>query len=81
MDRIIGQLYGLDDYVIIPEVSTDVKSRTKECSPKYNNQQKYGITNDRYPIFAAPMSCVVDENNWKEFVDNGITPVIPRTID
>ena len=81
MDRIIGQLYGLDDYVIIPEVSTDVKSRTKECLTKYNNQQKYGITNGRYPIFAAPMSCVVDENNWKEFVDNGITPVIPRTVD
>ena len=81
MDRIIGQLYGLDDYVIIPEVSTDVKSRTKECSPKYTNPKKYGITNDRYPIFAAPMSCVVDENNWKEFVDNGITPVIPRTVD
>ena len=38
MDRIIGQLYGLDDYVIIPEVSTDVKSRTKECLPKYSNQ-------------------------------------------
>lgn len=81
MDRIIGQLYGLDDYVIIPEVSTDVKSRTKECLPKYANPQKYGITNDRYPIFAAPMSCVVDENNWKEFVENGITPVIPRTVD
>ena len=81
MDRIIGQLYGLDDYIIIPEVSTDVKSRTKECLPKYANPQKYGITNDRYPIFAAPMSCVVDENNWKEFVVNGITPVIPRTVD
>lgn len=81
MDRIIGQLYGLDDYIIIPEVSTDVKSRTKECLPKYANPQKYGITNDRYPIFAAPMSCVVDENNWKEFVENGITPVIPRTVD
>lgn len=80
MDRIIGQLYGLDDYVIIPEVSTDVKSRTKECLPKYSNLEKYGITNERYPIFAAPMSCVVDENNWKEFVDNGITPVIPRTV-
>ena len=81
MDRIIGQLYGLDDYIIIPEVSTDVKSRTKECLPKYDNQQKYGITNGRYPIFAAPMSCVVDENNWKEFIVNGITPVIPRTVD
>lgn len=81
MDRIIGQLYGLDDYIIIPEVSTDVKSRTKECLPKYTNPQKYGITNERYPIFAAPMSCVVNENNWKEFVDNGITPVIPRTVD
>ena len=81
MNRIFGQLYGLDDYVIIPEVSTDVKSRTKECLPKYTNQHKYGITNERYPIFAAPMSCVVDENNWKEFVVNGITPVIPRTVN
>jgi hypothetical protein len=81
MNRIFGQLYGLDDYVILPEVSTDVKSRTNECIPKYPDNEKYHITAGKYPIFAAPMSCVVDDNNWKEFADNGVTPVIPRTVD
>ena len=33
-----------------------------------------------YPIFAAPMGAVIDENNYKTFIKNGITPVIPRTV-
>jgi IMP dehydrogenase len=33
-----------------------------------------------YPIFASPMESVIDEINYKIFLDNKITPVIPRTV-
>ena len=33
-----------------------------------------------YPIFASPMESVIDENNYKTFIDNKITPVIPRSV-
>ena len=33
-----------------------------------------------YPIFASPMESVIDENNYKIFIENKITPVIPRSI-
>ena len=33
-----------------------------------------------YPIFASPMESVIDENNYKVFIENKITPVIPRTV-
>jgi len=32
------------------------------------------------PIFTSPMSSVVDERNWKIWADNGIKPVLPRTL-
>lgn len=33
------------------------------------------------PIFTAPMSCVVNENNYKHFEENGIHSVIPTTVE
>lgn len=35
---------------------------------------------EMYPIFASPMESVIDENNYKIFIENKITPVIPRTV-
>lgn len=32
------------------------------------------------PIFVAPMSSVTDENNYKVWIENKITPVIPRSV-
>ena len=32
------------------------------------------------PIFVAPMSTVTDENNYKVWLNNKVTPVIPRSI-
>lgn len=32
------------------------------------------------PIFVAPMSSVTDDNNYKVWVENKITPVIPRSV-
>ena len=32
------------------------------------------------PIFVAPMSSVTDDNNYKVWIENKITPVIPRSV-
>lgn len=32
------------------------------------------------PIFVAPMESVTDENNYKTWIDNKLTPVIPRSV-
>lgn len=33
-----------------------------------------------YPIFVAPMASVTDQNNYKIWIDNKLTPVIPRSV-
>lgn len=33
-----------------------------------------------YPIFVAPMASVTDENNYKVWIENGVTPVVPRSV-
>lgn len=33
-----------------------------------------------YPIFVAPMASVTDENNYKIWIENGLTPVVPRSV-
>lgn len=60
-----------DDVSIVPETLTDINSRSL-CNP----YDEYGML----PIFASPMSSVVSEHNYKEFIDNKITPVIPRSV-
>lgn len=80
MDRIIGQLYGIDDFVIIPETISNVSSR-KECNPLYIYDNLFKQTlSGKLPLFAAPMGGVIDNSNWKIFYDNKINVVIPRTL-
>ena len=33
-----------------------------------------------YPIFVAPMGSVTDQNNYKTWIENKLTPVVPRTV-
>ena len=64
--------YSYNDLTIIPEVISDVESRS-QCNPF--------IENNKLPIFASPMASVVDDANYKVFENNYITPIIPRNID
>ena len=59
-----------DDISIVPETITNIESR-KECNPYIDGM---------LPIFAAPMGSVIDDTNWRNFLDNRINVVIPRTI-
>lgn len=35
---------------------------------------------DVYPIFVSPMASVTDENNYNTWIENKLTPVVPRSI-
>ena len=51
-------LYGLDDVCIIPTMQSWIDSRS-ECSVTFENS-------DKLPIFVAPMSCLVNYQNYPE---------------
>lgn len=63
--------YGYNDVTIVPAEISEVCSRS-ECNPFYAD-------ND-LPIFVAPMSSVISIENYQEFIDEGVTPVIPRSV-
>lgn len=72
-------LYSLRDISVIPQVSTDIKSRS-ECNPYRKSIE--GNQKDFLPIISAPMSCIFsDGKSFKDFWANGINCVIPRTFD
>jgi len=64
--------YGLMDIEIVQGQVSHINSRS-ECNPY--------ISNGMLPLFTAPMSSVVDLNNYKLFQENKINPIIPRHID
>ena len=63
--------YGYDDIGIMSAVKTEIEHRP-ECQVK-----KDGML----PIFTAPMSSVLNETNAHIFEENGITPIIPRSVE
>lgn len=70
------KLYSLDDISVIPEVSSDIKSRS-ECNPFTESiEGKSGFL----PVIAAPMDSVVDEENYENFWESGLSCIIPRTV-
>jgi hypothetical protein len=64
-------LYGLNDICIIPKKVTHVDSRSM-CNVYHD---------DMLPLFTAPMSSVIDENNYWEFISNRVNTIIPLTVD
>lgn len=64
------QLFDFDDILIEPTVLSDIRTRSI-----INSRLKNGML----PLFTAPMDTVVGITNYKLFLDNGVTPVLPRT--
>ena len=63
--------YSYNDLTLVPAEISNVSSRS-ECNP---------FTSENWlPIFTAPMASVVNFENYETFLDNGITPIIPRNI-
>ena len=63
-------MYSLQDITLIPSAISEISSRS-ECNPYY--------TNNKLPLFVAPMSQILDENNWKTY-DKYVNTIIPRNI-
>ena len=64
--------YSYNDVVIKPAIISEISSRS-ECNPYFKN--------NTLPLFTAPMNTVVDETCADIFEINGITPILPRTVD
>lgn len=64
-----------NDVTIIPAKTSSIEHRN-QCSPYY----KINDDKEILPIFAAPMGAVINEKNYHCFIDNNITPIIPRTV-
>lgn len=67
-----GVKYSYNDVSIVPAILSNINSRS-ECNPFDEN--------GNLPIFAAPMSTVVNETSFSTFKNNGIIPILPRNID
>ena len=62
--------YSYGDLTIIPKSISGIESRSM-CNPRYSDKT--------LPIFAAPMTCVVNELNFNYWKESGIIPILPRT--
>lgn len=64
-------LYSLDEIVLIPSVISEINHRAEcDCFD----------LNGKLPLFIAPMSCLVDGNNFTKFEDMNFNVIIPRTV-
>lgn len=78
--------YSLDDLCIIPASMSEVSSRTN-CNPYYRTfaytLDSKSEMHETLPIFTAPMPSVVNGNVEiiNNYLNNNITPVIPRSVD
>ena len=63
-------LNSLKEITIIPAKISDIGSRS-ECNPYYG---------EILPLFTAPMSAVVGVNSWKDYMNNKINSIIPRSV-
>jgi GMP reductase len=64
--------FDFNDISLIPSVLTDI--RTRQIINIYDK-------NNKLPLFVSPMDTVIDENNYKTFIDLGFIVCIPRGIN
>lgn len=66
--------YSLKDVAVIQAPVSYLNSR-KEPNPFVE------ICNRKsYPIFVSPMASVTDQHNYKVWIENGLTPLVPRSV-
>lgn len=64
--------YCYNDIAIVPAIKSNVDHRS-ECNPYTGKFEESTL-----PIFTAPMSTVVNEENFELFERNNIIPILPR---
>jgi len=63
--------FDFDDVLIQPATQTHIDSRYADINPY--------VGNGFLPLFTAPMDTVINSNNSKQFIQNKINVVYPRT--
>lgn len=66
-------LYALQDITVVPAEISTIRHRN-ECNVYYEMDNRKML-----PIFTSPMDTVVSPKNFQQFIDNKITPILPRT--
>lgn len=77
--RIMDKMYSFEEVSLVPEVISTVKSR-KEVNPFYSIVRQRGIVTepvDILPIFVAPMTCILNKDNFDKFRSNSVVPIYP----
>ena len=75
-------LLSFNDICLIPAVVSEIEHR-RECNP-YTNEDldlSMPLRLGCLPLFTAPMSSVINENNWQVFKENKINTIIPRSVN
>ena len=71
------KLLGLEDICLVPS-----QLNLGRVEGKYDYSVKDPVDGTMsLPIFTSPMESVIDENNWGKWGENGIRPILPRTVD
>lgn len=60
-------MYSLDEIGLIPAATSSIKHRA-DVNPFYGN---------KLPIFVAPMTCLLNLNNWETFYNSKVIPIWP----
>lgn len=60
-------MYSLDEVGLIPSATSSIEHRA-DINPFYG---------DKLPIFVAPMTCLLNLDNWKTFKDSKVIPIWP----
>lgn len=73
---------SFDDISLVPARRSYIDSRG-QCCINIKDKKNPCFQKDilPLPVIASPMGATIDENNWKEFFNAGICPVIPRTVN
>lgn len=70
--NIFKMLLSFNDICLVPAGVSEIEHRS-ECNPYLNNGM--------LPLFTAPMTSVINENNWEIFKENKINTIIPRSVN
>lgn len=60
-------MHSFNEVTLIPKDMSPVKSR-KDVNPFYD---------DKLPIFVAPMTCILDDENFEKFENSKVIPIFP----
>lgn len=73
------QLFSLDDIVLSPAIFSEISHRA-QCCPYVGEHEPLPETKEMLPLFTAPMSSVISDENFNEFKSAGINTIIPRNV-